>query len=131
MLSACFAPTLLHFLYTDELELDLVTNFLNNRKRERRSPSEAADGDLDEFDELLDCNPPADDSSRSVQFACQLYEIAKMLEIEPLAVACEDFIVENATVENVNLIIDWSSSGLGSPWVTRVLLAVVCKVRDD
>ncbi|XP_078287279.1 BTB/POZ domain-containing protein 7-like isoform X2 [Rhinoraja longicauda] len=105
-----YAKVILHCMYTDLVDLDLVLPF---------SPSS---GSLREVQD-----ESGKDSETRLENAMELFHIALFIEFEMLAQGCEDLIVESATLDSLVTILKWSSQPYGSKWVHRQMLHFLCE----
>ncbi|XP_072346147.1 BTB/POZ domain-containing protein 7-like [Scyliorhinus torazame] len=105
-----YARVILHCMYTDLVDLDLVLPF---------SPST---GSLREVQDET-----GKDSETRLENAMELFHIALFIEFNMLAQGCEDLIVESATLDSLVAILRWSSQPYGSKWVHRQMLHFLCE----
>ncbi|XP_059841145.1 BTB/POZ domain-containing protein 7-like [Hypanus sabinus] len=105
-----YAKVILHCMYTDLVDLDLVLPF---------SPST---GSLREVQD-----ESGKDSETRLENAMELFHIALFIEFDMLAQGCEDLIVESVTLDSLVTILKWSSQPYGSKWVHRQMLHFLCE----
>ncbi|XP_032870180.1 BTB/POZ domain-containing protein 7-like isoform X2 [Amblyraja radiata] len=105
-----YAKVILHCMYTDLVDLDLVLPF---------SPSSGC------LREVQD--ESGKDSETRLENAMELFHIALFIEFDMLAQGCEDLIVESATLDSLVTILKWSSQPYGSKWVHRQMLHFLCE----
>ncbi|GCC34784.1 BTB/POZ domain-containing protein 7-like [Chiloscyllium punctatum] len=105
-----YAKVILHCMYTDLVDLDLVLPF---------SPST---GSLREVQD-----ESGKDSETRLESAMELFHIALFIEFDMLAQGCEDLIVESVTLDSLVAILKWSSQPYGSKWVHRQMLHFLCE----
>ncbi|XP_069764972.1 BTB/POZ domain-containing protein 7-like isoform X2 [Narcine bancroftii] len=105
-----YAKVILHCMYTDLVDLDLVLPF---------SPST---GSLREVQD-----ESGKDNETRLENAMELFHIALFIEFDMLAQGCEDLIVESVTLDSMMTILKWSSQPYGSKWVHRQMLHFLCE----
>ncbi|XP_067875040.1 BTB/POZ domain-containing protein 7-like isoform X2 [Heterodontus francisci] len=105
-----YAKVILHCMYTDLVDLDLVLPF---------SPST---GSLREVQDET-----GKDSETRLENAMELFHIALFIEFDMLAQGCEDLIVESVTLDSLVAILKWSFQPYGSKWVHRQMLHFLCE----
>uniref|UniRef100_A0A0K2U366 BTB/POZ domaincontaining protein 7like [Nasonia vitripennis] n=1 Tax=Lepeophtheirus salmonis TaxID=72036 RepID=A0A0K2U366_LEPSM len=109
VIPARYGKVLLHAMYLDTLDLNLVSAI----------PDDHLDiiTPCDEIDSVSSAKLLPED--RRVRYAMDLYEIGRFLEFDLLSQNCEDFLAQSLRPENVIPILDWSLKPHGSAWIRR------------
>ncbi|KHJ93502.1 hypothetical protein OESDEN_06586 [Oesophagostomum dentatum] len=97
-----FAPVLIHFIYTDELDFSLVPD------------TTVSQSSLSEARAIVAGRAP----HSPLHYAIQLIHIAKFFTLEKLAQLCEDVIVSSLCQESCVSILSWAVDG-GSQYVAQ------------
>uniref|UniRef100_UPI00358FF23B BTB/POZ domain-containing protein 7-like n=1 Tax=Myxine glutinosa TaxID=7769 RepID=UPI00358FF23B len=111
-----YGRSLLHFLYTDCLDLHLVEAGPVGLGFDRL-------GSLKEVQAMVS----GVSTCHSMEQAMELCHIARLLEIDILIQACEDELVAMLSIERLPSLLAWSSRGHGSDWVHRQALLFLCE----
>uniref|UniRef100_A0A8C4NAC2 BTB domain-containing protein n=1 Tax=Eptatretus burgeri TaxID=7764 RepID=A0A8C4NAC2_EPTBU len=111
-----YGRSLLHFLYTDCLELHLVEAGPVGLGFDRL-------GSLREVQAMVS----GVSTCHNMEQAMELCHIARLLEIDILVQACEDELVAMLSIERLPSLLAWSGRGHGSEWVHRQALLFLCE----
>uniref|UniRef100_A0A8C4QCD7 BTB domain-containing protein n=1 Tax=Eptatretus burgeri TaxID=7764 RepID=A0A8C4QCD7_EPTBU len=116
-----YAAALLHCIYTNAVDLTLVTP-----PASPSTPGALASGPST----LGDAGPaplPGPCLPSRVEDAMELYAIALFLEFGAMAQGCEDIIAESLSLDSLVATLNWSCQPHGSSWVHRRALHFLCE----